>query len=179
MGATPGIRAIGGHRSSRVSASRGDERHTALLGPVHGVMGAPGPISQPSGQRQRRSTQVQEGFEPAAKPHQLRRQRGSLGLSRTTPRPPRATSGGGGGRRLRCRIRLAGRVRRSAAHARLNTDGARTSFLEADQREGEDGQPGPPWLYRLATPRSRPSVCFPAVVTTTSSPASRYTSPGR
>jgi len=39
-----------------------------------------------------------------------------------------------------------GRFLRGAAHDLLNPDGERTSFLEADQREGEEGQPG----YHLA-----------------------------
>ena len=37
----------------------------------------------------------------------------------------------------------------------------------------KQANPGTTWLYRLAKNRSRPSVCLPALVTTTSSPASR------
>jgi hypothetical protein len=141
--ATPSIRAFVGHRYSRVSASRGDARHTARWGHVQGVGVATVPIEPQIGQRDRRGDQMQEGFAQVSDPHHLWRQRdGGRGLGLTTLRTPQATSGGGRWRLLRFRFRLADRVLRGAADDRLNAAGARAPFLDADPREREDGQPG-------------------------------------
>jgi len=79
----------------------------------------------------------------------------------------------GWGLLFRVRFRLSGRFLRGAAHDLLNPDGERTSFLEADQREGEEGQPG----YHLAVQTGKEPLqaigVLPALVTTTSSPANR------
>src|SRR5262245_2623442 len=174
MGTSPRIGTGRGEVQGRIAPQLGNEVHAALARHLQGVVVAKVPIQHEVGQGDHTSDQVQQGVEPAGNTHQLRRE-SPVGLGCVlaplgTPRPrcaPRTL------RFLAAALALLAAFSASLRTTCSTRIGNECRCWRLTKDNTKKASPGTGLPYRLAKNRSRPWVCWPALVATTSSPTSR------
>ena len=151
-----GIRASVGEREGGIAPECGKQRQVLLLCPLEGVVGANVSVEYHRGQRDYPGEPVPQGLEHGGETHALRCGRAVRcgGVLAALGTPWTTLDGGSRWLVLGGALRLGGGLRGVAADNLLDTSWKRAPWLEADARQGEEGQSG----HRLAIPTGKEAI---------------------